>query len=212
MDFNAARVAMIDSQVRPNDVTDRRLIAAMAATPREAFVPADKRALAYVEQVVHTGPGRALWMARDFAKLVHAAGIGEDDAVLDIAPGAGYSTAVLAKLARKVVALEPDDTAAAPLQSLGLANVEVVAGPLAAGAPAKGPFAVIFVNGAVEEVPKAWLDQLAEGGRLAVAINEGAVRRGCVYTRSGSQTAVRIVFDSAAPILPGFEKVAAFRL
>ena len=81
MDFTAERVAMIDSQVRPNDVTDRRLIAAMAATPRETFVPADKRALAYVEQVVQTGPGRALWMARDFAKLVHAAGIGEDDMV-----------------------------------------------------------------------------------------------------------------------------------
>jgi protein-L-isoaspartate(D-aspartate) O-methyltransferase len=212
MDFTAERVAMIDSQVRPNDVTDRRLIAAMAATPREAFVPADKRALAYVEQVVQTGPGRALWMARDFAKLVHSAGIGEDDTVLDIAPGSGYSTAVLAKLAGKVVALEQDEAAAAPLRALGLRNVEVLAGVLASGAASKAPFAAIFVNGAVDEVPKAWLDQLAEGGRLAVAINEGAVRRGCVYTRSGSQTSVRNIFDSAVPILPGFEKVAAFRL
>ena len=203
---------MIDSQVRPNDVTDRRLIAAMAATPREAFVPADKRALAYVEQVVATGPGRALWMARDFAKLVHAAGVGEDDLVLDIAPGTGYSTAVLSKLAGRVIALEQDEAAAATVRALSLANVEVISGSLAAGAPGKGPFAAIFVNGAVDEVPQAWLDQLDEGGRLAVAINHGAVRRGCVYTRSGARTSARIAFDTAAPTLPGFEAAAAFRL
>ena len=91
-------------------------------------------------------------------------------------------------------------------------GVDVVEGPLKAGAAAKGPFEVIFVNGAVEEVPQAWLDQLAEGGRLAVAVSEGSVRRGRIYTRSGGKTAWRTPFDTAIPLLPGFEKAWEFRL
>lgn len=212
MDFAVLRAAMIDSQVRTNDVHDRRLISALGSVPRENFVPADKRSLAYVEQIVPTGPGRALWMARDFAKLLLAADVAAEDAVLDIAPGAGYSTAVLAKLAARVVALEESDALLAGVRGLHLANVEAASGSLAAGAAARGPFNVIFVNGAVEEVSQAWLDQLAEGGRLAVVMDQGAVRRGCIFTRSGGRTAPRIVFDSAAPKLPGFEKAAIFQL
>ncbi len=97
---------MIDSQVRPNDVTDRRLIAAIAAVPREDFVPPGREALAYADRSVETGPGRFMMAARDFAKLVNAGAITDEDRVLDIAPGCGYSTVVLAKLAKSVVALE----------------------------------------------------------------------------------------------------------
>jgi protein-L-isoaspartate(D-aspartate) O-methyltransferase len=212
MDLSAARAAMVDSQVRTNDVTDRRLIRALGEVAREAFVPAGKGALAYVEQVIETSPGRHLWLARDISKLLQAATVEETDTVLDIAAGSGYSAAVLSKLAARVVALEESEAAVGPVRALGLANVETVSGPLKAGAPAKGPYNVIFVNGAVEEVPQAWLDQLAEGGRLAVVVDHGAVRRGCIVTRSGGRTASRTVFDSAAPSLPGFEKAAAFRL
>jgi protein-L-isoaspartate(D-aspartate) O-methyltransferase len=214
VDLEAARTAMIDSQVRPNDVTDRRLIAAMASVAREAFVPAGREALAYADCAVETGPGRHMMAARDFAKLVHSAGITEDDHVLDIAPGSGYSTVVLSKLAGSVVALEQDEAAAATVRaalSTAGGKAEILSGALRAGAAAKGPFNVIFVNGAVEEVPQAWIDQLADEGRLAVVVNEGVVRRARVYVRSGGKTAWRAPFESAAPTLPGFEKAEVFR-
>ena len=211
MDLEAARTAMIDSQVRPNDVTDRRLISAMAAVPRETFVAPAKRASAYADIMVETGPGRWLVAARDFSKLVNIAAIRETDRVLDIAPGAGYSTAVLSKLAASVVALEQDEAAAATVRQ-NVPGADVVVGPLKAGVAAKGPFDVIFVNGSVDEVPQAWLDQLAEGGRLAVAVSEGSVRRARIYTRSGDKSAWRTPFDTAIPPLPGFEKAAEFLL
>lgn len=207
---------MIDSQVRTNDVHGRLLLAAMSETPREAFVPEARRGLAYVDAAVKTGPNRWLWAPRDFAKLLYAAEIAEGDRVLDIAPGTGYSTAVIARMAASVCAIEESDAAAAALREslarAGVAGVDVAAGALRAGRPDKAPFNAIFVNGAVEEVPPAWLDQLADGGRLAVVVAEGAVRRGRIYTRSGGRTAWRTPFDSTAPFLPGFEKVAAFRL
>jgi protein-L-isoaspartate(D-aspartate) O-methyltransferase len=216
VDLEAARAAMIDSQVRPSDVTDRRLIAAMGAIPRELFVPPARRAVAYADAAIDTGPGRALMAPRDFAKLVNAAAIKETDRVLDIAPGTGYSTAVLARLAASIVALEPDEAASRTLRdnlsAVGVTEVDVVSGPLRAGGRGKGPYEVIFVNGAVEDVPADWLDQLADGGRLAVVVVEGAVRRARIYTRSGGKTAWRTPFESAAPLLPGFERAAEFRL
>lgn len=215
MDFSAARTALIDSQVRPNDVTDRRLIGAMASIPREVFVPASRRAAAYADVAVETGAGRWLITARDFSKLVNIAGVRPEDRVLDIAPGTGYSTAVLARMASTVVALEQDEASVKTLKeglaAAGVAGIETMAGPLKAGAPGKGPFDVIFVNGAVEEVPAAWLSQLAEGGRLAVAVIEGGVCRARIYTASGGKTAWRTPFDAPVPALPGFERAAEFR-
>jgi protein-L-isoaspartate(D-aspartate) O-methyltransferase len=215
VDLEAARIAMIDSQVRVNDVTDRRLISAMISVPREVFVPAAKRASAYADLAVETRPGRWMAAARDFSKLLNIAAVRPEDRVLDIAPGTGYSSAVLARLAASVVALEDDEAGAKQLRD-GLAaastsGVEVVTGPLRAGFASKGPFDVIIVNGAVEEVPAAWLAQLAEGGRLAVPVAEGGVRRARLYTASGGKTAWRTPFDTPFPALPGFEKAAEFR-
>ena len=216
MDLQAARTAMIDSQVRTNDVTDRRLIAAMASVAREVFVPAAKAAIAYAEAPVETGPGRSLMTARDFSKLANAAAIKETDRILDVAPGAGYSSAVFSHLGASVVALEQDEGSAKSVRDNltrgGVSNVEVISGALKAGAPAKAPFDVIFVNGAVEDVPKAWLDQLAEEGRLCVVVCEGLVRRARIYTRSGGKTAWRTPFETAVPSLPGFERAEEFRL
>ncbi|OYX48426.1 MAG: hypothetical protein B7Y90_10525 [Alphaproteobacteria bacterium 32-64-14] len=203
---------MIDSQVRPNDVTDRRLISAMSAVAREAFVPASRRAVAYAEMPIETAPGRWMMAARDFSKLVNALAIREGERILDIAPGTGYSSAVLSRLGA-VVALEEGEAAQALTAGLaGVQGVEIVTGSLKAGAPGKGPFDAILVNGAVEVVPQAWLDQLAEGGRLAVAVNDNGTRRARVYTRSGGKTAWLTPFDSSPPALPGFEKAAEFRL
>lgn len=203
---------MIDSQVRPNDVTDRRLISAMSAVAREAFVPASRRAVAYAEMPIETAPGRWMMAARDFSKLVNALAIRERERILDIAPGTGYSSAVLSRLGA-VVALEEGEAAQALSAGLaGVQGVEIVTGSLKAGAPGKGPFDAILVNGAVEVVPQAWLDQLAEGGRLAVAVNDNGTRRARVYTRSGGKTAWLTPFDSSPPALPGFEKAAEFRL
>ena len=212
----AARTAMIDSQVRVNDVTDRRLIGVLASVAREDFVPAAKQAVAYADMAIETGPGRWMLAARDFSKLVHAAAIMETDRILDIAPGAGYSTAVLARMGASVVALEQDEAAAGAarqnLSKAGVANAEVVSGALKAGAASKGPFDVVFINGAVDEVPKALLDQLSEGGRLVAVVAEGGVRRARVYSRAGGKTAYRTPFDCQAPALPGFERAAEFRL
>lgn len=216
MDLLAARTAMIDSQVRPNDVTDRRLIAAMTAVHREVFLPAGLAASAYADMAVEATPGR--WMAapRDFSKLVNIAAIRPEDRLLDIAGGTGYSAAVLSRLAASVVALEQDDASAKILKdglaAAGVTGVEVVSGSLKAGLPAKGPFDVVFVNGAIEEVPAAWLSQLAEGGRLVVAVAEGGVRRARIYTASGGKTAWRTPFDTPMPMLAGFEKATEFRL
>jgi len=216
LDLQAQRTAMVDSQVRVNDVTDRRLISAMGQVAREAFMPAGKEAMAYADMAVETGPGRWMLAARDFSKLVQIAAVLDTDKVLDIAPGAGYSTAVLSQCAAYVVALEADEAAASTLRAnltkVGAANVEVVSGALKAGAVGKGPFDVIIVNGAVEEIPKAWLDQLAEGGRLVAPVAEGGIRRARIYTRSGGRTAFRTPFDCQAPALPGFERAAEFRL
>lgn len=216
MDLQAARAAMIDSQVRTNDVTDRRLISAMASVARETFVPAAKASIAYAEIPVETGAGRWLMTARDFSKLANAAAIKETDRVLDVAVGSGFSSAVFSKLAASVIALEQDETAAKSardnLARAGAVNVEVISGSLKSGAPSKAPFDVIFVNGAVEDVPKAWLDQLAEGGRLAVVVCEGNVRRARIYTRSGGKTAWLTPFETAVPSLPGFERAEEFRL
>lgn len=215
MDLEAARAAMIDSQVRTNDVTDRRLIAAMGAVQRELFVPESKKSVAYADAAIETGAGRHLWPARDFAKLLAAASVQPTDRVLDIAPGTGYSSAVLSYLAAQVSALEATDVAAGRLRETlmkaGATGVDVGHGSLKAGRSGRGPFDVIFVNGAVEEVPDAWLDQLADGGRLAVVVREGNVGKARVYTRTGGKTAFRTPFESTAPALPGFERTPAFR-
>lgn len=214
IDFAAARRAMIEGQVRPNDVTSRALVDAMASVPREAFAPKSKRGLVYGDVDVAVAEGRWLIRPRDFAKLAQAVDVGASDVVLDIACGRGYSTAVFAHMAEAAVGLEsaPDLVAKATqtLGDLGADNAAVVEGDLRAGVPRQGPFNVIFVNGAVEEVPQSWLEQLAEGGRLGVVVRENAVGRARVFTRSGGVVGSRVVFDCASPVLPGFERPEAF--
>ena len=213
-DFSIARRTMVDSQVRPSDVTDRRIQTAMLSLAREKFIPKAKCALAYADVCAPVFDGRVALRPRDLAKLVHALEVKEDDLVLDVACGRGYSTALLSQLSSMAVGLETDELcirrASDAFVELGLDNAAVVQGDLRAGLPNQGPFDVILVNGAVHEPAPAWLNQLADGGRLGVIIQDGPVGRATIYQRSGGVTGKRVVFDAQCEVLPGFEKAKDF--
>lgn len=215
IDFDAARVAMVDRQVRTADVTRLSIIEAMLAVPRERFVPRALRDVAYAEAPVPLAPGRFLLEPRTFAKMLEAVAVSRGDLVLDVGAGAGYSTAVIARLAAAVVALEQDEAMAAALVENAVAfeldNVIPERGPLAQGAPAAGPFDVIVVEGAVAREPAALLAQLKDGGRLVAIHAEGPMGQARVWTRAGEAVGARRVFDAAAAVLPGFDAAPAFQ-
>ncbi len=214
-DYTVARLAMVNSQIRPSDVTDHRIQDAMGEIPRELFVPKSKLAKAYADTEIELAEGRTMMRPVHLAKLIHAADIKSSDVVLDLAFGRGYSTAVLARLAETVVGLEQDGEnfatkAGERLAQSGANNAVVVEGDLKKGVPGQGPFDVIFVNGAVAEAPSAWLEQLADGGRLAVIERDGAVGRARIYTKARGHVGERAVFDAAPPYLGGFEPEGGF--
>ncbi|GAB4071813.1 protein-L-isoaspartate O-methyltransferase [Ancylobacter sonchi] len=217
IDFAEMRRAMVDAQVRANDVTDLKIVAAMMETPRERFVPAALRNFAYIDDdllVKEGAPSRYLMEPMVLAKLLQAAEIGDGDLVLDVGAATGYSTAVLAKLAGQVVSLEEDaelaDQGAGVLTDLGLLNAAYVKGSLTAGWPAEAPYDAILLNGSVDEAPKALLSQLKPGGRLVAVIGRGRAGRATVFTNTPGGVGSRIVFDAAVPTLPGFEAVPTF--
>ena len=213
-DFTAARHAMVDCQVRPSDVTKYAIIDAMLWAPRERFVPKNRRDVAYAGTEIELAPGRVLLEPRSFAKMLEAANIGPDDLVLDLAPGLGYSTAVIARMAEAVVAIESDPAMAETAQGL-LADLEVDNAVVAEGDPAKGdpdhgPYDVIFINGAVEVLPAALSDQLKPGGRLVALFRDGSVGKCRVLTRAAHAVSPRYVFDADAPVLDGFVRKEEF--
>jgi protein-L-isoaspartate(D-aspartate) O-methyltransferase len=213
-DFAAQRLTMVDAQVRTNDVTDPRIHAAMRLVPRERFVPRSKQAMAYADAVVEVAPGRFLPDPRTFAKLLQLAAIEDTDAVLDVACATGYSSAILARLARSVVALEQDAdlvrVAVDALRAAGATGVDVVQGQLAEGVRGRAPFDVIFTNGAVTSRPERLLAQLAEGGRLVTVVQDDAQGRAHLFVRRNGQVGARPDFDASLPILPGFKKSVGF--
>ena len=219
IDFEAARATMVDTQLRTDRVTDRRILTAFASLPRERFVPAAKRDLAYSDAALEVwlsfdgGPARYLLPPVVLARLIQLASVEAKDAVLDIGCATGYSTAVLACLARAVTAVESEPELAASaretLQALGLSNAAVLKGEHARGAPQAGPFDVILVNGSVPEVPESLLAQLKDGGRLVAVVTAGPQGR----PRQGKATLFVNVdgdasgvphFDANAKPLPGF--------
>lgn len=215
MNYEAARRHMVESQVRPNDVTDLRIQHAMETTPREMFVPPELRDQVYVEREIDYAPGRRLLRARDFAKLAAAADIRSGDVVLNVVCGSGYSTAILANLAEMVVSVESDEKLAGlaqdNLNTLGFSNAAVISGDPAAGAANQGPFDVIFIGGVIEKKPDALLGQLKDGGRLATILRENGVSRGGVYVRSGGASSFTPHFDAASSaVLDGFERPREF--
>ena len=220
IDFAELRRGMVDGQVRTNDVTDHRIIAAMLEIPRERFVPASLKSLAYIDddlQIRAAGSGavpRFLLEPMILARLVQLADIEAGEHVLDVGAGTGYSSALLSRLAQQVVALEEDpDLAAAAtstLADLGVDNVAVMQGPLAAGWASEAPYDCILLNGAVDEVPAALFAQLKEGGRLIAVVGGGGAGRAGVFTKVAGQPSERIAFNAAVPALPGFEAPQRF--
>ena len=215
-DFATRRVMMVDTQVRPSDVTKFPIIDAMLSIPREVYVPRDRREAAYMGENLPLGPGRVLLEPRTLAKMLDALDLRPSDLVLDLGCGLGYSAAVIARLADAVVAVEEDEPLAADAQRTlsteAVDNAAVIRAPLAEGAAKHGPYDAITIQGGVETVPQAILDQLKEGGRIGALFMEGAlgvVRIG--YKRDG-RVDWRFGFNAAAPVLPGFAAARAFAL
>jgi protein-L-isoaspartate(D-aspartate) O-methyltransferase len=213
-DYLTQRLNMVESQVRANDVTDPRIHAAMREVPRENFVPSAKRGVAYADAAIEVVRGRYLLEPRTFSKLLQLAGIGTNDVVLDVACGTGYSTAVMARLAKTVVGLEQDADlvriASEAVPACGAKNAVIVQGSLIEGFPGKAPYDAIFVNGAIETVPDGLLAQLAEGGRLVAVLRAGELGRATLYLREHGRIGHRVAFDAAAPTLVGFRNSVGF--
>lgn len=213
-DMRVLRTKMVDGQVRPNDVTDLRIIDAMLEIPRELFVPAAERPLAYIDRNLPVGDGRRLLQPMLVAKAIQAAEIGAAACVLVVGAATGYTAAVAGRLAASVVALESDaslaEAARAALSAAGAATVTVAVGPLAAGWAAAAPYDAILIDGGVEVVPPAIVAQLKDGGRLVSFEGAGLSGRAVLRTRSGAETAARTLFNASAPALPGFAREPAF--
>jgi protein-L-isoaspartate(D-aspartate) O-methyltransferase len=214
-DMSVARAHMVEGQVRTSDVTDKRITDIMGRLERERFVPAEKRALAYADLCVEVKPGRFLMDPRNLGKLMQLAEIQQGDRVLDVACATGYSTALLCQMSADVVTLEEDEDlakfAAPVLRNCDkLGRVFGVVGPLKHGAPTQAPFDVIFVNGAVAEIPDVWVQQLKEGGRMAVIVSDGPVGKANFCVRKGNSLSRRVAFDATVPLLPGFERARSF--
>jgi protein-L-isoaspartate(D-aspartate) O-methyltransferase len=209
------RLTMVNGQIRPNNVTDERIAEALLAVPRELFVPKALRSVAYVDEDLPVGGGRHLMEPRVFARMLQAAQIEPHHVVLDVGCATGYSTAVLARLAGSVVAIESDETLAgwanALINELSIDNAVVVVDPLNDGYPEQAPYDVILLNGAVDLVPPTLSEQLAENGRMVLVLRRNGVGKACLYRRDSGVVAGRELFDAQVMPLPGFEKPAGFQ-
>jgi protein-L-isoaspartate(D-aspartate) O-methyltransferase len=212
--FDAARRHMVDSQLKPNQVLEGRVSQAMAEVPREAFLPEALADVAYVDEDLPIAPGRYLMEPMVFARLLQAAAIEPDDVVLDLGCGTGYSTAVLARLAATVVAVEPDpdlrEWAIQAMARVGADNTAIVDGDLRTGAPSHGPYNAIILNGAAEKIPDELRNQLADGGRLVAVQVQNRIGKAMVIERYGDIFGTRDLFDAATPLLPGFTSQQGF--
>jgi protein-L-isoaspartate(D-aspartate) O-methyltransferase len=220
VDFALQRKNMVENQILPSDVTDRRIPRIMLEIPRDHFVPPSVRALAYMDQdlciagtaVARTG--RYLLAPRVLAKLIQHLELSERDLVLDVGCGTGYSSAILARMAQTIVALESDlalaEQATRALAAVSVDNVAVVTGPLAAGFADEGPYDAILLNGAVPEVPMGLLDQLKDGGRLVAVISDNIFGTATQWRRLSATFPSRPIFDAGAPPLPGFARKVQF--
>jgi protein-L-isoaspartate(D-aspartate) O-methyltransferase len=216
--FSTARQKMVDGQVRPSDVTDLRIIDAMLAVPREAFVPESQRGLAYLDLDLDVSEGasskRFLIKPAVTAKMLQAADIKDSENVLVVGCASGYTAAVVAKLAARVTATESDPVLAARardiLVQLGFGNVTVGVAPAAEGYQAAAPYDVILLNGATGIRPEGLYRQLNEGGQLVGVFAMTQPPRATIATRSHGEVGYRALFDAAVPVLPGLERLPAF--
>ena len=215
-DYAERRTMMVDTQVRPNDVTKFPVIEAMLTVQREDFVPEALRPVAYSGENLDLGKGRVVLEPRTLAKMVDTLDIQPTDLILDLGCGYGYSAAVMARMAEAVVAIEDDpdmaNEAESRLSDAGVDNVAVLQAPLTEGSPEQGPYDAILIEGAIEELPSTISDQLKEGGRVVALFFQdrlGSVRLG--QKRNG-QINWRFAFHAHAPLLAGFARERGFSL
>lgn len=208
--FDAMRRAMVASQLRTTGVNDPRVLRAMGEVPRERFVAPERAALAYADATVPLGGGRALSPPMALGLLLTEARLTGSERVLVVGSGSGYAVAVLAKLVRSVVAVETDATLAAHARATVGGDVEFVEGPLEAGYAKGAPYDFVLIDGVVDDVPQAIVDQVADGGRIAAALNDQGVTRLAIGRVASGKLGMKIFADAAAAPLPGFAKAQAF--
>lgn len=201
------RKNMVESQIRPSDVTDRRITAAMTVIPREAFLPAKLAGLAYSDESLTIAPGREVLAPRVLAKLIQLAEIEAGDNVLVIGE-AGYGAALVSQFADKVVALLPDEESAkiakAAFSVAGIKNAIAVSGTAAAGWPANAPYDVVLVEGGIEQVPEALKPQVRENGRLVAIATNDRIGRAVEFHKQGENFSLREGFQASALPVAGF--------
>jgi len=216
-EFDTARQNMVDGQLRPTKVTDSRLLDVMSTLPREMFVDKSRQGIAYIDEDIEVSEGRHLMEPVVLARLVQSLELTEADSVLVIGSATGYDAALIGRLAGPVMAVESSSALAEQssmvINHLGIDNVAVVEGPLARGFAEQAPYDVIFICGAIDEVPDDIVRQLAPNGRMVAVIGgqeDGTLGRANLMTRSGDGLSLRPLFDAGTPALPGFAKEAAF--
>lgn len=211
LNFEHMRRAMVASQLRTSAVSDSRVIAAMGHVPRERFVPRENAALAYIDRAIPLGAGRALNPPMTTGRMLTEAHPKAGDRALVVGGATGYASALLAELVGSVIALEEDDALIEiARQAPASSSVSIVKGPLAAGWTKAAPYDLILIDGAVEMVPQAIIDQLADGGRLATAIDDRGVTRLVIGRRSGKGFGLVAFADAEAAPLPGFSRPKGF--
>ncbi|TAK98801.1 MAG: protein-L-isoaspartate O-methyltransferase [Rhodospirillaceae bacterium] len=214
MDFMAARRNMVATQIKTSAVTDPLVISALEAVPREAFVPPNQRPFAYIDEDLTVGKGRCVMEPAVLARLLQLANVQPDDRALVVAAGTGYSAAVLAQMARTVVAVDSDAAllshARQACAAVGAAAVTVVMGDPKLGCPEHGPFDVILIDGAVADIPAVLEARLNDGGRLVAIVRRGSIGRATLVTRAGEAYSRREGFDAMTPVLPEFTQAPRF--
>jgi protein-L-isoaspartate(D-aspartate) O-methyltransferase len=215
-DYAVPRLHMVESQLRPNQVTDEAVLEAFLAVPRERFVPPSLERTAYIDGDLPLGGRRYLLEPMVLARLLQFAAITPEDSVLDIGCATGYGAAVLERLARQVVAIDSDarlvEQATARLRVLGNGRATAITAPMVEGYPAQAPYDVVVIEGAVAHIPEAIERQVAESGRLVTVIQDGGgMGRAVLMTRTAGVLSHRPMFDAAAPLLPGFERAPSFQ-
>ncbi|MGR3452941.1 protein-L-isoaspartate O-methyltransferase family protein [Pseudooceanicola sp.] len=212
-DYAARRSTMVDTQVRPSDVTKFPIIDAMLAVPREIFVPAELREAAYLGENIDLGGGRVMLEPRTLAKMLDTLNIRGDELVMDVACAQGYSAAVIAQMAEAVIAVDTAERLNGAQESLGQINADNVVlheGPPNEGAAEHGPYDAIVIEGGVEEVPAAIIEQLKDGGRIACLFMEGVLGVVRIGYKIDGKMSWRFAFNASAPVMPGFGKQRAF--
>ncbi len=214
-DYNTARTAMVDCQIRPSDVTKYPIIEAFLNTPRETYVPKNDRPIAYAGKHIALNKDRVLLDARTFAKMLDAVNVQPDELVLDLGCGLGYSTAIIATMAEAVVAVETDAEMVANasdiLMEQSVDNAFVTTGDLTLGNAKNGPYDVIILQGSVEQVPDTLINQLKDGGRICAIFRDGSFGDCRIGYKTHKQLSWRTVFNASAPLINGFENKPEFK-